>query len=564
MGTESNMTCLPHNKDKLMKYLITLCDQNEVDVIIIISDIDGSSVISDATQKVINKNVSENIATLISELELKLESIFNRCMCGVRNKTVLLNISGSLGKGKICLEQIETQILKIIDLITPSETALNDDNVQEDIKNGTNCSKKSYIEVIEAQKLIRDAIIQSNEEIESECVRVQDAYGRILLKDIYSKYNVPSFKASAKHGYAIKANDKKNIKKILRAGTSSLKPGTCIWVKTGAPIPHGATAVVQVENTKEVIKECDDNNTDDIEEEEKEIEIIIQPKEGENIRPIGSERKIGEKILDKYTRIGPVEIGLLASCGYKEVKVIGLPTIGILSIGNKLGESGKILRLKHVYDGNRLTLITLLKQEGFDALDCGIVNYKLITNIICKIEEALVKVNVLVIASSTNERDLLKHILQEYFKATIYFDCVNVKPGKSTIYAPCTLHTCNRKKYLLCLSGNPANVLIAAHLFLLPLLNQMRRNNLEMPVIIPACLMDTYIKHSRPSYKWTYLQWDVDERDTYPQACNMENRDSNLLKSHNANALLMLPAASNSEISLKPGTFVPALFLDSK
>lgn len=76
--------------------------------------------------------------------------------------------------------------------------------------------------------------------------------------------------------------------------------------------------------------------------------------------------------------------------------------------------------------------------------------------------------------------------------------------------------------------------------------------------------MDTYIKHSRPSYKWTYLQWDVDERDTYPQACNMENRDSNLLKSHNANALLMLPAASNSEISLKPGTFVPALFLDSK
>lgn len=80
--------------------------------------------------------------------------------------------------------------------------------------------------------------------------------------------------------------------------------------------------------------------------------------------------------MDKYTRIGPVEIGLLASCGYKEVKVIGLPTIGILSIGNNLEESGKILRPKHVYDGNRLTLITLLKQEGFDALDCGIVNYK--------------------------------------------------------------------------------------------------------------------------------------------------------------------------------------------
>lgn len=76
--------------------------------------------------------------------------------------------------------------------------------------------------------------------------------------------------------------------------------------------------------------------------------------------------------------------------------------------------------------------------------------------------------------------------------------------------------------------------------------------------------MDTYIKRSRPSYEWTYLQWDDKQSDTYPKAYNMENRDSNLLKSHNANALLILPAASNSEISLEPGTFVSALFLDSK
>lgn len=51
----------------------------------------------------------------------------------------------------------------------------------------------------------------------------------------------------------------------------------------------GATAVIEIKNTKKVnkkvIKECDDNNTDNKEHcEEEEIEIIIQPKEEENIK----------------------------------------------------------------------------------------------------------------------------------------------------------------------------------------------------------------------------------------------------------------------------------------
>lgn len=63
-------------------------------------------------------------------------------------------------------------------------------------------------------------MIQSNEKIASKCVRLHDAYGKILLTDIYAKCNVPSFKASANHGFAVKANDRKNRKKILEAGST--------------------------------------------------------------------------------------------------------------------------------------------------------------------------------------------------------------------------------------------------------------------------------------------------------------------------------------------------------
>lgn len=51
-------------------------------------------------------------------------------------------------------------------------------------------------------------------------MRLHDAYGKILLTDIYAKCNVPSFKTSAINGFAVRANDKKNKKKILKAGST--------------------------------------------------------------------------------------------------------------------------------------------------------------------------------------------------------------------------------------------------------------------------------------------------------------------------------------------------------
>ncbi|XP_029174358.1 gephyrin-like [Nylanderia fulva] len=583
---ESDVIYLLHNKDAIMKYLIKSSDENEVDIIIVISDTD-SPLILDSIKKVINRKVAENIATVVLQLEQKLRNIIDGVICGIRHKTLIIKMCCSFKIAIKCIEKCEALILEIFKLITKrndytSIFFLNNNNIQKYIKMEANHTKKSYVSVTEAQKLIRNVIIQSNEEIESECVSVRDAYGRILLDDIYSKCNVPSFRASAKHGYAIKANEETNRKKILKAGTSSLEPNTCVWVKTGAPMPCGATAVVQIKNIRIINKKHDtvqlhrvissndienlihnsdnnsieeEENTDNIEEE---IEIIIHPKEGENMRFTGSERKIGDKILNKYTRIGPPEIGLLASCGWKEVTVIKLPSIGILSMEDKLEEPGKPLRSKHVYDGNRLTLITLLKQEGFNALDFGIMNCVWMPSTLCKITDILDKINVLVITSNTNDNDNIKLLLEECFEATIHFDCVNVKPGKSTIYATCKLN--NRQKYFFHLSGNPANVLTVAHLFLLPFLNQMRRN--ISPVIIPTCLMNAYTKPSRPSFIWTHLKWDPEERDTFPRAYIVKTLS--LFKSHKANALLMLPAIFDSEISLRPGTFVPALFLDSK
>lgn len=67
-----------------------------------------------------------------------------------------------------------------------------------------------------------------------------------------------------------------------------------------------------------------------------------------------------------------MEIGLLAACGAKEVTVTKLPSIGVLSTGTELQDIGEPLKPGCVYDSNRITLITLLRENGFIALDFGI------------------------------------------------------------------------------------------------------------------------------------------------------------------------------------------------
>jgi len=81
-------------------------------------------------------------------------------------------------------------------------------------------------------------------------------------------------------------------------------------------------------------------------------------------------------IIKKFTRIGSEEIGLLTGSGYKEVVVVKQLSIGVLSIGENLVEVGKPLKPGFTYDINRITLISLLKYNGFFSLDFGIVHDK--------------------------------------------------------------------------------------------------------------------------------------------------------------------------------------------
>ncbi|XP_025985946.2 gephyrin isoform X2 [Solenopsis invicta] len=584
IGDVSYMAIVEDNEASIMEYLIHWSDQRKTDVILTTGGTGFSrrDVTPEATRKVIDKEAPGlSVAMLEASLKITPLAMLSRAVCGIRKRTLIINLPGSHKAAIECFTAIAPAIPHAVDLILDNKAKVKDTHnvvqhnvtscshntscripFQTNFENVTTRLRESPFPMISVEEAVRIICMSVDEKRIVETVNVKDAYGRILSEDVYSNCDLPPFRASIKDGYAVLASDGKGRRKVLssvQAGTAplllvSIERGTCVRVNTGAPVPDEATAVVQVEDTKLISKSVDNM-------EEMEIEIMTVPQEGQDIRPIGSDIKKGSLVLNSNTCIGSAEMGLLMACGRKHVTVTKHPDIGILSTGDELQEAGEPLKPGKVYDSNKITLISLLKENGFDSLDFGIAVDN-VDQMINKIKEALEKVDVLVTTGSVSmgDKDLLKPILETYFKATIHFGRVNMKPGKPTTFATCTY--LDKKKYFLCLPGNPVSATVTAHLFLLPLLNEMRNDSSE-PVIVQAALTSSYNLDSRPEYARVILKWN--NKEMLPLAYSTGNQiSSKLLSCKGANALLMLPGRTEKKQMLSKADIVPAMLIGFK
>ncbi|KAK2588351.1 hypothetical protein KPH14_004366 [Odynerus spinipes] len=570
---------VPDNEAVIMEYLLRWSDIKQLNVILTSGGTGFSDrdVTPEATKKVINKEAPGiAIAMVISSLKVTPMAVLSRAVCGIRGKTLIINLPGSPKAVKECLTSIASAIPHAVDLISNRHADVAKIHVLYENKEIThNCSHNSsftsllhlecvakrqrespypMLSVEEAKELIyKNTVLQ-----ETETVTIWNAHNRVLAEDVYSLCDLPPFRASIKDGYAVLAKDGKGRRRVLggvRAGTTatsiSLESGTCVRVNTGAPIPDDATAVVQVEDTKLILKNS--YNTAELE-----IEITTIPQEGQDIRPIGCDLQKGSLVLMSHSKIGAAEVGLLAACGCKEVKVFKSPRIGVLSTGDELQQPGNDLMPGHVYDSNTITLISMFREYGFNPENLGIAKDDE-ASMVNAIKTALEKVDVLITSGSVSmgDRDMLKPVLQQHFGATIHFGRVNMKPGKPTTFATCFYN--GNKKYFMCLPGNPVSATVTSILFVLPLLNRLQ-GDFSQPVTVKAELTTSYKLDPRPEYARAILKWR-DEKD-YPKAYSTGDQiSSKLLSCKNANALLMLPGKTQARATVNAGDTVQAMLL---
>ncbi|XP_070984335.1 gephyrin a isoform X5 [Oncorhynchus clarkii lewisi] len=422
----------------------------------------------------------------------------------------------------------------------------------------------------------------------TEIINYRDGMGRVLAQDVYAKDNLPPFPASVKDGYAVRAADGPGDRFIIgesQAGqqpTHTVMPGQVMRVTTGAPVPCGADAVVQVEDT-ELLRESDDGT------EELEVRILVQARPGQDIRPIGHDIKRGECVLSKGTHMGPSEIGLLATVGVTEVEVQKFPVVAVMSTGNELLNPEDDLHPGKIRDSNRSTLLATIQEHGYPTINLGIVGDNP-DDLLNALNEGISRADVIITSGgvSMGEKDYLKQVLDIDLHAQIHFGRVFMKPGLPTTFA--TVDIDGARKLIFALPGNftfrdtgaifidhvpdseasrvpvpprgsnPVSAVVTCNLFVIPALRKMQGILDPRPTIIKARLSCDVKLDPRPEYHRCILTWHHQEPLPWAQSTGNQ-MSSRLMSMRSANGLLMLPPKTEQYVELHKGEVVDVMVI---
>ena len=320
----------------------------------------------------------------------------------------------------------------------------------------------------EARAIIDQAIVPIER---TERVRVLDANGRVLARDVAADADVPPFSRAAMDGYAVLAADTAGASRqspvVLRCIAQtftgqvpdrSVGPGQCIEVATGAPLPPGADAVVIVEDTATPNSRLPTAN---------EIHVFTSVQPNQNIGRQGADISRGQTVLRAGTFLNASRAGALSALGLTNVEVYARPRVAILSTGDEIVDPGTPLAPGQIYDINKVTLAAVVSDHG------GVpVPYRTAVDRLEELSRAVdacLAEDVLVFSggSSVGRRDLIIDVLAE--KGDILFHGIAVKPGKPTAFGRIG------GKLVFGMPGYPTSCLSNAYILLAPALRRIAR-----------------------------------------------------------------------------------------
>ncbi len=280
-----------------------------------------------------------------------------------------------------------------------------------------------------------------------ETVPIRAALSRVLIRDVIAPFDVPAHDNSAMDGYAARSEDLAGAENRLAvvgtayagsAFSGVVGPGQAVRVMTGAVLPRGADSVV----VQEVARMDGDH-----------VILPAVQKPGQNVRRAGEDLAAGKPALAAGKKIGPAELGLMASLGLSEVTVRRRPRIAFFSTGDELASIGQPLAPGQVYDSNRYTLFGALTQLGVDILDMGVVRDDP-TAMEKAFAEAAAQADAILTTGgvSVGEADFVKDIMARL--GEVRFWKVHIKPGRPMAFGRLG------NAWLFGLPGNPVAVMV--------------------------------------------------------------------------------------------------------
>ncbi len=311
-----------------------------------------------------------------------------------------------------------------------------------------------------------------------ELIELLEAAGQVLAEPIFADRNFPPFPRAMRDGYAVQAADLSPLPASLevigeiKAGARSedvptLQPGQATAIMTGAPAPSGADAVVMVEYTS-----CDARR----------VQIMKHVLAGDNIAPIASEAKRGERLLSPGARLDFAAIAVAASVGRSRLLVYSKPRVSILSTGDEIVDIDVPPAATQIRNSNSYSLAAQVQAAGGEPVLLPIApdEPERLRELIADGLEA----DLLLLAGgvSMGKYDLVEQVLAE-FQAEFFFTGAQIQPGKPIVFGrvPCghgrlaseTPSSPPAHVYFFGLPGNPVSTMVTFELFARPVLEAL-------------------------------------------------------------------------------------------
>lgn len=300
-----------------------------------------------------------------------------------------------------------------------------------------------------------------------------EARDGLLADSVHSPEDVPAQPVAAMDGFAVHRADLDEGTTVLpvaadlpaRPGAvAALPPGTAARIMTGAPMPHGADVVVEVEST----------DVDPFGEAPAEVTLHLPhlPAAGRHVRAAGEEVARGALLAEAGERVGAGLIGLAAALGLRTLPVHQAPQVSVVVTGDELeGEAAEEERsgagpsAGAVRESNGTMLAAALRADGAQArvLRSGDDPSELRA----VLEDASAGADLVITTGGIGHGayDVVKLLLGERGTGTSEFVHLALRPG-----GPQGAGALAGGTPVIHLPGTPAGALVGYHLFVRPLI----------------------------------------------------------------------------------------------
>ena len=340
--------------------------------------------------------------------------------------------------------------------------------------------------------------------VEKEIIDLEDGNSRVLAQEIEVMIDVPPFNRSAMDGYAVLSNDlssasESNLKYLkvvdeVGAGSISnhhLKSGEAIQIATGAQMPECADAIIMEE---------------DVKRSEGKIRVISPVKYNNDVALLGEDLKKGEVILREGQILGPHHLAVIASAGYKEIKVYQKPQIGVIITGNELVEPSINIKPGMIINSNKYALKGVIEDSRAVShiIQCQDNEKKLMN----AVAAAVKKYDAVITTGGTaiSKGDLIVGIIEELGEVSVHG--VSIKPGK-----PFGFGIVNKTPVFM-LSGYPVAVAVQYDIFVRNFIFKLQNINKEINMI--TCIAGENVKSSSDKYNVIRANFIENEGIVYP------------------------------------------------